>query len=141
VAIAAGADGVHLGGSSLPVAEVTGWLRKESARHHLPADFLVGRSCHSLEEAQRAEREGASYIFFGPVFATPSKTQFGAPQGLDRLAEVCRGVRVPVLAIGGITLENAAQCLSAGVAGFAAIRLFQSSIDLKETVLALRSLR
>lgn len=139
VAIAAGADGVHLGNSSLPVADVRDWLGKEAARLHVAQDFLVGRSCHSLEEAQRAESEGASHLIFGPVFATPSKMQYGAPQGAERLGEVCRAVRVPVLAIGGVTVENAAQCLRAGAAGIAAIRLFQESSAVKEVVMELRS--
>ena len=68
-----------------------------------------------------AERGGADYLFFGPVFATLSKAAYGTPQGLGRLAEVCNAVAVPVLAIGGITLENAADCLSAGASGIAAI--------------------
>jgi thiamine-phosphate pyrophosphorylase len=85
-----------------------------------------------------AEREGASYIFFGPVFSTPSKTTFGAPQGIMRLAEVCSAVRIPVLAIGGITLENASQCIASGAQGIAAIRLFQEAPNLRETVARLR---
>lgn len=125
VAWAAGADGVHLGENSLPIGEVV------RAKHRSgPENFLVGASCHSPEAAARAAHEGANYIFFGPVFATPSKAAFGAPQGLARLAEVCRGVSIPVLAIGGITAENAAACLEAGAAGIAAIRLFQETSDL-----------
>lgn len=121
VALATGAHGVHLGESSLPPAEVTRWLRSSSA----PPDFLVGVSCHSLQTARAAAQAGASYIFFGPVFATPSKAAFGPPQGLQRLADVCRAMEIPVLAIGGITADNAAACLSAGASGIAAIRLFQ----------------
>lgn len=121
VALATGAHGVHLGESSLPVADVTRWLRSSATS----PDFLVGVSCHSLESALSAAHAGASYIFFGPVFATPSKAAFGPPQGLALLAEVCRSVNIPVLAIGGITADNAAACLSAGAFGIAAIRLFQ----------------
>lgn len=139
IAIAAGADGVHLSGSSLPVANVVEWLRKEAAHLRVAQDFLVGRSCHSLGEAQRAESQGASYIVFGPVFSTPSKVQYGAPQGVERLAEVCSAVHIPVLAIGGVTVETAAQCLRAGAAGIAAIRLFQKSSAVKEIVMELRS--
>ncbi|MBZ5527008.1 MAG: thiamine phosphate synthase [Acidobacteriia bacterium] len=130
VAMAAGAHGVHLGESSLPAAEVTRWLRSSAA----PPDFLVGVSCHSLESARAAAQAGASYIFFGPVFATPSKAAFGPPQGLERLADVCRAVRIPVLAIGGITAANAAACLSAGASGIAAIRLFQDPAAPLETL-------
>jgi thiamine-phosphate pyrophosphorylase len=125
VAWAARAGGVHLGENSLPIGDVVRAQRRSG-----PENFLVGASCHSLEAATRAAREGADYIFFGPVFATPSKAAFGAPQELARLAEVCRGVAVPVLAIGGVTAENAGECLKAGAAGIAAIRLFQEASDL-----------
>jgi thiamine-phosphate pyrophosphorylase len=136
VALAAGAGGVHLGEASLPVERVARWLKEEGL-----AEFLVGASCHSLESALRAESEGADYIFFGPVFETPSKLAYGPPQGLDRLSEVCRRVRIPVLAIGGITLENAAACLESGSSGLAAIRLFQDAQDLAATLAALRACR
>ena len=104
----------------------------------LPEGFLVGRSCHSAEEALEAERGGADYVYFGPVYATPSKARFGPPQGLDALAAVCGRVRIPVVAIGGITLENSAACLAAGAAGVAAIRLFQEAADLAAVVRALK---
>jgi thiamine-phosphate pyrophosphorylase len=133
VALAAGAAGVHLGEASLPVEMVAEW-RRSSKR----ADFRIGASCHSLEGARAAERAGADYIFFGPVFATPSKAAFGAPQGIERLSEVCKALRIPVLAIGGVTMENAASCIAAGAAGFAAIRLFQESMDLSAVVSHLR---
>jgi len=146
VAVAAGAGGVHLGSDALPLAEVAAWCAKNvsgfvpptSALAPLSSAFLVGASCHSLAEAQAVEGDGAHYIFFGPVYSTPSKMQFGAPQGLVRLQEVCRAVRIPVLAIGGITLDNAHECLRAGAAGIAAIRLFQESEDLRKVVSELR---
>ena len=81
------------------------------------SDFLIGVSCHSLESASAAARGGADYIFFGPVFATPSKAAFGAPQGVERLREVCASVEIPVLAIGGLTREKAGECIAAGAAG------------------------
>jgi thiamine-phosphate pyrophosphorylase len=134
VALAAGAAGVHLGGQSLPVAAVN------AARVGgiLPEEFLVGASCHSLEAARAAERDGADYIFFGPVFATPSKAEFGAPQGIGKLAEVSRNLEIPVLAIGGVNEENAAECFVAGAAGIAAIRMFQEAADLPALVARLR---
>lgn len=137
VAVAAGAAGVHLGEESLPVAEVTRWREEAKPR----ADFSLGASCHSSATAVEAERAGADYLFFGPVFATPSKAAYGPPQGLEKLGEVCRSVRIPVLAIGGITLENAAACLDSGAAGVAAIRLFQESADLAAVVEQIRSAR
>lgn len=136
VALATQAGGVHLGEKSLPPEEAQRLVKSL----HSENDFLIGVSCHSLEAAQAAERGDADYLFFGPVFATPSKASYGAPQGLKRLAEVCRAVAVPVLAIGGITLENAADCLSAGASGIAAIRLFQDAPDLAAIVRALRRL-
>jgi thiamine-phosphate pyrophosphorylase len=124
VALAANAAGIHLGEKSLPLETVAEW-RRSSGR----TDFQIGVSCHSLEAARAAERGGANYIFFGPVFATPSKAAFGAPQGVERLREVCAVVKIPVLAIGGINLENARECINAGAAGVAAIRLFQDAAD------------
>jgi len=136
VALAVQAGGVHLGEKSLPAREA----RRLVKSLHREKDFLVGVSCHSLEAAKAAESSGADYLFFGPVFATPSKVAHGAPQGLECVAEVCRAVSVPVLAIGGITLENAADCLSAGASGIAAIRLFQDSPDLAAIIRALRGI-
>ena len=126
VALAAHAAGVHLGEKSLPLEVVSGW-RRSAGR----PDFLIGVSCHSLESARDAERGGANYIFFGPVFETPSKAAFGAPQGIGRLREVCASLAIPVLAIGGVNLENVRECIAAGAAGIAAIRLFQ---DARNTV-------
>jgi thiamine-phosphate pyrophosphorylase len=125
VALAAGAAGVHLGGESMPAREVVRWCRDGNA----PSEFLIGVSCHSFEEVRGAEAAGAGYVFFGPVFETPSKKPFGAPQGIARLAEICRRVRLPVIAIGGANDENAAECLRAGAAGVAAIRMFQEARD------------
>ena len=136
VALAAPAGGVHLGEKSWPPEEAQRLVRTLD----LEKDFLIGVSCHSLEAAKAAERGGASYLFFGPVFATPSKAAYGAPQGLKRLAAVCSAVRVPVLAIGGITLENAADCISARASGIAAIRLFQDAPDMAAVVRNLRRL-
>ncbi|HXW54926.1 MAG TPA: thiamine phosphate synthase [Candidatus Cybelea sp.] len=121
IALAAEASGVHLGGQSLPAGDVVGWCRTG----HASPEFRVGVSCHTMESAREAEQNGASYIFFGPVFDTPSKRVYGPPQGLDRLGDICRVIRIPVMAIGGIEEANAADCIRAGASGFAAIRLFQ----------------
>jgi thiamine-phosphate pyrophosphorylase len=133
VALAAGAAGVHLGEMSLPVETVAEW-RRSAGR----VEFRIGVSCHSVEAAREADVAGADYIFFGPVFATPSKAGFGEPQGIERLREVCRAVRIPVLAIGGVTAENAHSCFAGGAAGVAAIRLFQESEDVSSVVNRLR---
>jgi thiamine-phosphate pyrophosphorylase len=134
VALAAGAGGVHLGEASLPVETVAEWRR---SAHR--ADFWIGASRHSVETACAAERAGADYVLFGPVFATPSKAAFGAPHGIERLREACVALRIPVLAIGGVTIENAVLCLAAGAAGIAAIRLFQESEDVAAIVAGLRA--
>jgi len=133
LALSAGAAGVHLGRESAPPREVVRWCRSGNA----PAGFRIGVSCHSLEEASEAESAGADYVFFGPVYDTPSKRPFGPAQGIAPLAEVCRALRIPAIAIGGVNEENAAECLGAGAAGIAAIRMFQegNNVDiLKEAV-------
>jgi thiamine-phosphate pyrophosphorylase len=136
VALSERAGGVHLGENSLPLPEARRFVENRNE----PDGFLIGVSCHSLEAARSAASAGADYLFFGPVFATPSKAPFGAPQGLERLAEVCRAVPIPVLAIGGITLANAPDCLAAGAWGIAAIRLFQGAQDISSVVESLRKL-
>jgi thiamine-phosphate pyrophosphorylase len=136
VALSENAGGVHLGESSLPLTETKRLVDARAGTR----DFFVGVSCHSLETAKSAAAGGADYLFFGPVFATPSKAAFGAPLGLERLAEVCRAVAIPVIAIGGITLANASSCLAAGASGIAAIRLFQDAPDISSIVQSLKSL-
>ena len=133
IAWALGAGGVHLGRESLSVEDARRLARGRGATQ----DFLVGASTHSLAAALSAEKAGADYLVFGPVYATPSKAQYGPPQGIERLAEVCHAVALPVLAIGGITVENARACLEAGASGIAAIRLFEEAGDLEAVVEAL----
>jgi thiamine-phosphate pyrophosphorylase len=135
VAVAVRAGGVHLGESSVPVAEARRIVRDQPAG----ADFLVGVSVHSLESAQAAEQSGADYVIFGPVFETPSKTAFGQPQGLDRLARVSESISIPVLAIGGITAQRARECVLARASGIAAIRLFQDAENLEQLLKELRA--
>ena len=131
VAVAAGAAGVHLPAHGFPVDEV---------RRSYP-ELLIGASTHNPDELRRAADGGADFAVFGPVFETPSKKAYGPPLGLGKLAEAARAVNIPLLALGGVTLENAADCLRAGAAGLAAISLFQQSADLEETVTRLRALQ
>ena len=138
VAIAERSAGVHLGENSLPVGEAKRLLRNLSPENR-PAEFLAGVSCHSLASAQAAADAGADYIFFGPICPTPSKQMYGPAQGLQRLAEVCGAVNIPVLAIGGINMENAADCLASGASGIAAIRLFQQPRELQTVASFLHS--
>lgn len=116
VALAAGADGAHLPAAS-PAAPI--W------RRIVPAGFLIGVSCHSVEDVREAQDEGADYALFGPVFAPISKSGGIEPRGLEDLARAAAAVRMPVLALGGVTRENSAACISAGAAGVAGISLFQ----------------
>lgn len=92
----------------------------------MPAEFMWGVSCHSIDEVRAAEQNGAGYVVFGPVFAPLSKLSGLAPRGLDELARAARSVSIPVLALGGVTLTNAQSCVEAGAAGVAGISLFQS---------------
>jgi len=117
VALAAGANGGHLpAGSPAP----------QRWRGFSPAGFLIGVSCHTLDEVRAAEEQGADYVVFGPVFAPRSKVTALEPRGLDALGQAARVVRIPVLALGGITSENAQDCIRTGASGIAAISLFQS---------------
>lgn len=113
IALATGAAGVNLPENDISV---------EAARNLL-ADRLVGRSVHSLESALLAETQGADYVIYGPVWTSASHTA-SEPAGIAALSEVARALRIPVLAIGGVTEPRIAECLDAGAAGYAAIRLF-----------------
>src|SRR5262252_6658347 len=129
VAMAAGADGVHLRASSIPAREV----RAVAAKKGLD-DFLIGASTHSVAEAKSAEEGGADFIVCGPVYDTPSKRAFGPPLGLDFFAEILDAVKTPVLAIGGINLSNYREPLRRGAAGVAAIGLFADVENLEQTI-------
>lgn len=135
VAYAVGASGVHLGEKSIPLDQAKHFVRA----HGMREDFLVGASVHSLESARSAERDGADYVVFGPIFVTPSKEKYGAPQGLEKLAEVCREISIPVFAIGGITADNARECYLQGVRGVCAISVFQEAAELVTVVQQLRT--
>ena len=130
VALAAGADGVHLGPESMPV---------QVLRRLAPRPFLVGVSCHSLEEAMAAESGGADYLVLGPIFETPSKLGYGPPLGLEKLRLATSRSRIPVLALGGISVERIRPCLEAGAAGIAGIRVFQDSESVVERVSEMRA--
>ena len=130
IAMAVGAHGVHLGVQSVP---------PEVIRLHVGKDFLLGASCHSLQEALTAEAGGADYILLGPVFDTPSKRRYGLPLGLDKLSEVADRIGIPVLALGGITVDRVRPCLEAGATGIAGIRLFQECDSVEDRIAELRA--
>jgi thiamine-phosphate pyrophosphorylase len=112
VALAAGAHGVHLRSHPVP---------PKAWRCIVPKGFMIGVSCHSVADIERAA--GADYVYFSPVFESPGH---GLPVGLDALREAVRAAPMPVIALGGITERNAEACIAAGAAGIAAIRMFQS---------------
>jgi thiamine-phosphate pyrophosphorylase len=121
LALAAEADGVHLGQEDFPPSGIPAAARLR---------LLVGRSTHSLEQALAALEESVDYIAFGPVFATASKEASGDPRGVEQLAEVVRAVHPkPVIAIGGIDLGNVVQVAEAGVAGVAVISAIAEAAD------------
>lgn len=111
VAMACGADGVHVAADALPVAVV-----KQLAPH-----LLVAASTHTMSEVSQAKIDGADFVVFGPVFATPSKQGLLQPRGLTALADAC-SLGVPTIALGGIDIEHASSCVRAGASGVAVIR-------------------
>lgn len=133
VALAACADGVHLGEEDMPI----------SYARRIAPHLLIGASCDTEERAKELEAQGADYLGVGTVFATATKKDAGEPIGLERLRAIKRAVKIPVVAIGGITLENLEEVLATGVDGIAVIsaivgspspynatRMFRQKIDL-----------
>jgi thiamine-phosphate pyrophosphorylase len=126
IAAGAGADGVHLTTQSIDAAAIRKTFSKE---------FLIGASTHSLAEAIAARNSGADFVVLGPIYKTKSKEQYGSPLGVSKLSEVTRALdRFPVLALGGISADNASDCLNAGAAGIAGISLFGEPENLSRVV-------
>ncbi len=122
VALSVEADGIHLAGTSIPpraVHKVTG------------GKMIIGVSTHTLEEAIEAEREGADFITFGPVYKTPSKKKYGPPVGIEKLKEVAEKVSIPVFGLGGIKIERVQDVLKAGAQGVALISAILSSDNIE----------
>lgn len=120
IALAAEADGVHLGTSSQPVAE---------ARQLLGPNRLIGYSAHSLEELSRVAEQGADFATFSPIFFTPSKAAYGSPQGLERLAAACSTTPIPIFALGGIDSSRIGAVCQAGAQGIAVISAILASSE------------
>jgi len=132
IASGAGADGVHL---------TTRSLEPKIVRRTFGDGFLIGVSTHSLGEATNARDGGADFIVFGPIFPTPSKAGYGSPLGLHCLADVASELApFPVLALGGISIDNARECLRAGASGVAGISLFRAPDNLSRTCAELAKL-
>ncbi|HEX7070399.1 MAG TPA: thiamine phosphate synthase [Rhodothermales bacterium] len=129
IALAIGAAGVHLGQADFPIAE---------ARRLLPPDAIVGATASSVREAERAWRDGATYIGFGPVFPTNSKANPTAVRGLDGLAAVCAAVPIPVIAIAGITAARIASVIDAGAYGVAVMTAITNADDPEAATRAVR---
>ena len=129
---AATGTGVHL---------TTRSLRPETVREVFGPEMLIGASTHSLEEATAAERGGADFVVFGPVFETESKKIYGPPVGLESLGEVTGKLSIPVFALGGIRLSNFDRALDRGAAGIAAISLFTEAEDIESVVRKIKSKR
>jgi len=122
VALAVDADGVHLGGESMPAF---------AARKAAGEAMLIGVSAHSIEEAKKAEAEGADFVTLGPVFETPSKIRYGHPLGPELLREARGKISIPVFAIGGIKKERVGSVLESGASGIALISAILGSEDIR----------
>jgi len=120
IALAAEADGVHLGIASLPLA---------AARRMLGPKRLIGYSAHAIAEARQAEAAGADFVTFGPVYHTPSKAVYGAPLGPELLAEAASSLSIPVFALGGVKKTSIAELLTSGVRGIALISAIIAARD------------
>ncbi len=127
VALAAGADGVHLPSAGVPPAD---------ARRLLGAAALVGVSCHSAEDVRRARDGGATYATFGPVYDTPSKRAYGAPVGVAALREAAR-LGLPLVALGGVDAARIPELVGAGAAGVGVVRAWLAGDDPAAAVRAL----
>lgn len=130
IAATAGADGVHLAVDSLSADVIRATFGEE---------FLIGVSTHTLHELSAAHAQGADFAVFGPVFRTGSKQQYGEPLGIERLRDASVQLKTfPVLALGGITLANAAECIRAGAQGISGISIFNDSGNVATVVNDLR---
>ncbi len=122
LALAIGADGVHLGQDDMPIATARRLIRRAGCK------IWIGKSTHNLRQALEAEREGADYIGVGPVFATPTKP-YARSVGLDFVRQAAAKIRIPWVAIGGIDLENLVSVLQAGASRVAVVRAVFSAKD------------
>lgn len=129
IALAAGADGVHLGQDDLPLPE---------ARALLGPDRILGATAHTVEEALRAQAEGADYLGVGAMFPTGSKTDT-VPTSADTLKAICAAVSIPVVAIGGVNARNLPTLAGTGIAGAAVVSAIFSQSDLTAAARTLRT--
>jgi len=131
VALAVDADGVHLGQNDISC---------EEARSLLGRHRKIGISVNTLEQAKLAQKQGADYLGVGPVFLTTTKSDAGAPLGIELIRKIKAEVSLPLVAIGGITLENAPEVIAAGADALCAISAVVSKSDVKEAILKFQKL-
>ncbi len=130
VAIACGADGVHLGQDDIP-HEIVAKFAKE---------LIIGASTHSLEEALEAERKGADYINIGPIFKTGTKKTGFAPLGISRFAKIAKKIRIPFTVMGGIKSRHLPRLIQAGAKKIAMVTEISESYDVKAKFIELQSI-
>ena len=128
IALAVDADGVHIGVSSLPVAAV---------RRMLGTVKIIGYSAHAVDEALCAQSDGADFVTFGPVYPTPSKAAYGAPCGVNKLAEAVSALKIPVVGLGGISGANITEVLASGIQGVAVISAVLAAVDSRVAAVSL----
>ncbi len=131
VALAVGAEGVHLGQQDMAIADA----RKIAGRA-----LVIGISVESVGDAIRAEQQGADYLGVSPVFATPTKTDTAPPLGLEGIRQIRRAVAIPIVGIGGVNLRSAASVLGAGADGIAVVSAIVSADDPKQAAVELRKI-
>ncbi|MCW9706963.1 thiamine phosphate synthase [Fodinibius salsisoli] len=124
IASAVGANGMHCRESGLSPSDI---------RKHWP-DLSIGASVHSKEAAKRAEKEGADFLLFGPVFFTPSKARYGEPQGLEKLQAVVDAVQLPIFGVGGVRPDRVEPCLQSGAYGVAGISSIMAADSVRQKV-------
>ena len=125
IAISVDADGVHLGQGDMPY---------ETARELMGKDKIIGVTAHGLKEAIIAEKKGADYLGVSPVFSTTTKKDAGMPCGVELIREIKKNCRIPITAIGGITLDNAREVIEAGAHAICAISAVVTKDDVKEEI-------
>jgi thiamine-phosphate pyrophosphorylase len=138
LALASGADGVHLTGDDLRAQNVAAAFAE--IRRVAQTGFLISASCHSVSDVRLAASLAADFVVLAPIFGKEKRGTDSVPLGLGALAEATRDSTIRVLALGGVSLSNADECLRAGAAGIAGIRLFQQG-NIAETVRQLRAMR
>jgi thiamine-phosphate pyrophosphorylase len=127
IALSVDADGVHVGKSSLGIPIIKRLLSKANK------DLLIGYSAHSLDESIMAERSGVDWVTFSPIYYTPSKIDYGKPQGIRQLIKLIDKLNIPIYALGGVNILNANEVCKTGVYGIALISNIISSKDPKDS--------